>query len=233
MTSFDSILARAEQRKGGADALTALLPATPDPRHLQQLGDDRILAEMSKRVFCAGFSWTVIDNKWPEFETAFLGFNPDTLVFQPNEFWDALFANTRIVRNAAKILSVRDNAGFIREIAHEHGGFGQFLSAWPSTRQIELLNVLSERGSRLGGNTGQMFLRYIGWDGFVLSKDVILCLRDAGLDIGTEAKSKKDQAKVQAQFNAWAEETGLSYSHLSKICALSIGENASETSETE
>ncbi len=233
MTSFDSILARAQQRKGGADALTALLPSPPNPQYLQQLGDDRILAEMSKRVFCAGFSWKVIEAKWPEFETAFLGFNPDSLAFQPNEFWDALFANPRIVRNAAKILSVRDNASFVREIAKEHGSFGQFLSAWPSARQIELLTVLSERGSRLGGNTGQMFLRYIGWDGFVLSNDVILCLRDAGLDIGSEVKSKKDQAKVQAQFNAWADETGLSYSHLSKICALSIGENAAETSETE
>jgi hypothetical protein len=30
---------------------------------------------------------------------------------------------------------------------------------------------------------------------------------------------------VQAQFNAWAKETGLPYAHLSRICALSIGEN--------
>lgn len=232
MTHFDSILARAQLRKGGAQALNALLPALPDPQHLKQLCDDRILAEMSKRVFCAGFSWTVIDNKWPEFETVFLGFNPDILAFQPNEFWDALFANPRIVRNAAKILSVRDNASFVREIASEHGSFGQFLSAWPSARQIELLNVLNERGSRLGGNTGQMFLRYLGWDGFVLSNDVVTCLRAAGLDIGSEVKSKNDQAKVQAQFNAWAEETGFSYTHLSKICALSIGENNTTAIET-
>ena len=37
--------------------------------------------------------------------------------------------------------------------------------------------------------------------------------------------SKRDLAKVQAQFNAWANETGLPYTHLSRICALSIGEN--------
>lgn len=46
-----------------------------------------------------------------------------------------------------------------------------------------------------------------------------------GLDIAEEVKSKRDLAKVQAQFNAWAEETGLSYLHLSRICAMSIGEN--------
>jgi hypothetical protein len=37
--------------------------------------------------------------------------------------------------------------------------------------------------------------------------------------------SKGDLAKVQAQFNAWATETGLPYVHLSRICAMSIGEN--------
>jgi hypothetical protein len=31
--------------------------------------------------------------------------------------------------------------------------------------------------------------------------------------------------KIQDQFNAWAGETGLPYTHLSRICALSIGAN--------
>jgi hypothetical protein len=39
--------------------------------------------------------------------------------------------------------------------------------------------------------------------------------------------SKRDLAKVQAQFNAWAEETGLPYIQMSRICAMSIGENYS------
>jgi hypothetical protein len=30
---------------------------------------------------------------------------------------------------------------------------------------------------------------------------------------------------VQDQFNAWAKETGLPYTHLSRICAMSIGDN--------
>ena len=37
--------------------------------------------------------------------------------------------------------------------------------------------------------------------------------------------SKRDLAKVQAQFNAWAKESGLPYVHISRICAMSIGEN--------
>jgi hypothetical protein len=32
---------------------------------------------------------------------------------------------------------------------------------------------------------------------------------------------------VQAQLNAWTEETGLPYTHPSRICAMPIGENYS------
>jgi 3-methyladenine DNA glycosylase Tag len=223
--SFKAIRARAEKRKGGAKALEKLLPKKPNANALAKLSDDRILTEMSMRVFSAGFAWRVIEAKWPGFEEAFLGFAPAKLTFQPDEFWDRLMSDTRIVRNGAKILSVRDNAAFVQAIAREHGSFGKFLATWPSSDEIGLLDLLSKRGSRLGGNTGQMFLRFVGWDGFVTSQDVVACLRDAGLDIAAEVKSKGDLAKVQAQFNAWAEETGLPYAHLSRICAMSVGEN--------
>ena len=222
---FKTILARAEKRKGGPSGLRKLLPVKPSAKALEKLGDDRILAEMTQRVFSAGFAWSVIESKWPGFEKAFLGFEAAKLTFQPDDFWHDLLSNTAIVRNGAKINSVRENAAFVQEIAREHGSFGKFLAKWPSSDEIGLLNLLTKRGSRLGGNTGQMFLRFIGWDGFVTSQDVIACLRDAGLDIAAEVKSKGDLAKVQAQFNAWAEETGLPYVQLSRICAMSIGEN--------
>ncbi len=189
---FKPIRARAEKRKGGAAALETLLPKAPDMKALAKVADDRILAEMTQRVFSAGFAWSVIENKWPDFEKAFLGFKPAKLVFQPDDFWDALLSDTRIVRNGAKIASVRENAAFVHEIAKEHGGFGNFLAKWPSSDQIGLLDLLAKR------------------------------------DVAAEVKSKGDRAKVQAQFNAWADETGLPYLHLSRICAMSTGENRME-----
>jgi 3-methyladenine DNA glycosylase Tag len=225
VTAFKTIRARAEKRKGGPKALARLLPARPNPKALARRGDDRILAEMTRRVFCAGFAWSVIENKWPGFEKAFAGFKPGPLSLKPDEFWDDLMKDTGIVRNGAKIMSVRANASFVRDIAREHGSFGKFLANWPSSDQAGLLELLSKRGSRLGGNTGQMMLRFIGWDGFVTSRDVVLCLRDAGLDIAETVTSKRDLAKVQAQFNAWAEESDLSYVQISRICAMSVGEN--------
>jgi 3-methyladenine DNA glycosylase Tag len=224
---FKTIRARAEKRKGGAKVLSRLLPAKPDMKALAKLRDDRVLAEMSRRVFCAGFAWSVIEAKWDGFEKAFFKFDPGKLSLQDDEFWDDLMKDTRIVRNGAKIMSVRANASFVRDVAKEHGGFGKLLAKWPSSDEIGLLELLAKRGSRLGGNTGQMLLRFLGWDGFVTSRDVVACLRDAGVDVAEAVTSKRDLAKVQAQFNAWAEETGLPYTHLSRICAMSIGENYS------
>jgi 3-methyladenine DNA glycosylase Tag len=225
MPSFAAIRERAERRKGGPQALAALLPPAPEAGKLKTLADDRVLAEMARRVFSAGFAWSVIEAKWQGFEAAFLNFDPARLAFEPDDFWDGLLKDSRIVRNGAKILSVRENAGFVREISREHGSFGKFLHDWPPADEIGLLDLLIKRGSRLGGMSGQMLLRGLGWDGFVLSKDVVSCLRDAGLDIAPEPKSKGDLAKIQAQFNAWAQETGLPYLHLSRIMAMSIGEN--------
>src|ERR1700747_2589008 len=99
---FKPIRARAEKRKGGPKALEKLLPPKPDMKALAKMADDRLLAEMTQRVFSAGFAWSVIENKGPGLEKAFLGFKPAKLVFQPDDFWDALLSDARIVRNGAK-----------------------------------------------------------------------------------------------------------------------------------
>ncbi len=105
------------------------------------------------------------------------------------------------------------------------GALASFSPGRPAGDQIGLLDVLARRGARLGARTGQYFLRFIGWDCFITSGDVVACLRDAGLEISRNPTSKKDLAKIQDQFNRWAEETGLPLTHLSRICAMSIGEN--------
>jgi 3-methyladenine DNA glycosylase Tag len=224
MIAFKAIRARAAKRKGGEAALTSLLPKVPPQKALARVSDDRVLAEMAQRIFSAGFVWSVIEKKWPGFEAAFLKFDPKKLNFQPDEFWEKLTGDQRIVRNPQKIKAVRENAAFIIDIAKEHGSFGTFLATWPADDQVGLLELLGKRGARLGGMTGQYFLRFIGKDVYVTSNDMLACLRDAGLDI-SGATSRKDQRKIQDQMNTWAKESGLPYTHLSRICAMSIGEN--------
>ncbi|MES0197343.1 DNA-3-methyladenine glycosylase I [Mesorhizobium sp. M0011] len=227
MADFKKIRARAAKRKGGEEELTSLLGPAPDNAAVADIADDRILSVMAERVFAAGFVWRVIEQKWPGFEEAFLRFEPKRLLFQPDDFWHDLTADQRVVRNPQKIRSVRDNAAFVERVSKEYGGFGQFLANWPADDQVGLMAWLGKHGSRLGGNTGQYFLRWLGWDAFVISGDMAAALRDAGLDIAESPTSKKDLDKIQRQINQWAAETHLPRRHISRILAMSIGENHS------
>ena len=225
MTRFAEIRKRAAARKGGDQVLQSLLGPVPDNKVLARLTDDRVLSTMTERVFAADFVWRVIEQKWPGFEAAFLGFEPKRLLFQPDDFWHDLALDGRIVRNPQKIRSVRDNAAFVERVSREHGGFGKFLAAWPADDQVGLTAYLGKNGSRLGGNTGQYLLRWLGWDTFILSGDMVLALRDAGLDIAENPTSKKDLAAIQQQINVWATESGLPRAHISRILSMSIGVN--------
>lgn len=225
--SFNSIRARAAGRKGGEAVLSTLLGPVPDNMALADVPDSRILATMAQRIFSAGFVWRVIEQKWPGFEEAFLGFEPKRLLFQPDDFWHDLASDTRIVRNPQKIRSVRENAVFVDRVSTEHGGFGKFLAGWPADDQVGLTAYLGKHGSRLGGNTGAYLLRWLGWDTFVVSSDMVAALRDSGLDIAENPTSKKDRAAIQSQINEWAAETGLPRAHISRILAMSMGPNRS------
>jgi 3-methyladenine DNA glycosylase Tag len=152
---FKTILARAEKRKGGAKALEKLLPKKPSTKALEKISDDRILAEMTKRVFSAGFAWSVIEAKWEGFEKAFLGFNPAKLTFQPDDYWHNLLSDTRIVRNGAKISSVRENAAFVQDIAKEHGSFGKFLTNWPPPTKSGCSISLTSAAAGSAGTPGR------------------------------------------------------------------------------
>ncbi len=102
MSGFDDIQSRAQSRKGGARALKALLPKVATNKQLIELGDDRYLAMMTKSINQAGFSWKVIENKWPSFEEAFLGFDPRKLSYLSPEQWEAFTSDKRVVGRRSK-----------------------------------------------------------------------------------------------------------------------------------
>lgn len=225
MSGFDEIQSRAQSRKGGARALKALLPKVATNKQLIELGDDRYLAMMTKSINQAGFSWKVIENKWPSFEEAFLGFDPRKLSYLSPEQWEAFTSDKRVVRNWQKIKALQDNVFFVQDESRRSGGFGKFIAQWPVEDQIGLMAYLKKNGSRLGGQSALWFLRRVGKDCFIPARDVVVLLRSIGLDIAENPTSKRDLTKIQAQFNEWHIETGLPYSHLSRIAACSVGDN--------
>jgi len=180
---------------------------------------------MTRIINQAGFSWKVISNKWPEFEEAFLGVDTCKLSLLSPEQGEAYTSDRRVGRSWQKIKAVQDNLYFVREVAREYGSFGKFIAGWPASDQVGLMAYLKKHGSRLGGNSGMYFLRFMGKDSFVLSRDVVVALRGAGAEINESPTSKRDLQRIQEAFNQWHEETGLPYSHLSRIAACSVGEN--------
>ncbi|WP_299618262.1 DNA-3-methyladenine glycosylase I [Pelagibius sp.] len=222
MASFQKIYDRAAKRKGGEAALEKLL-SEHKPKSkaaLRKLGDDRYLADMTKRIFQSGFVWRVVEQKWPDFEAAFHGFQPGRVALLSDEELDDLGRDTRIIRHAAKIASVRHNAIFLTELAKEHGSAAKCFADWPEEEIVDLWALLKKRGARLGGNTGPYFLRFIGKDTFIVSSDVAAALIKAKV-VDKNPTGKADLAKVQAAFNGWRDETGRSLTALSRILALS------------
>lgn len=223
MRSFDEIFAIAADRHGGADALKARLPQPATD--FAAIPDDRVLAQMTRCIFQAGFHWKVIDQKWPGFEEAFHGFDPNRCAMIHDEEIDTLLSDPRIVRNPAKVKSVPENAAFILSLAKEHGSAAKAFAAYPQSEYIELLDLLKKKGSRLGGVTGQRVLRNLGLPAFILSNDVLARLKAEGV-IDGPATSKKAQQAIQAAFNTWSEESGLSLSEISAVLAMSIDSGA-------
>jgi 3-methyladenine DNA glycosylase Tag len=219
---FAQIHQRACERHGGATALKSLMPEVRSSTALARSKDDRWLAQMTRCVFQAGFVWRVVDHKWDDFEDVFFGFPPEKIVMLSPEQIDRFAASPRIIRNRQKVLSIQANALFVLDITKKYGSFGKFIARWPEQDLVGLFSVMKDQGSRLGGMTGQRVLRNMGKDTFVITADVIRCLKRSGVDVGENPVSKRKLQRVQDAFNQWHDESGLPYSHLSRICALSL-----------
>jgi 3-methyladenine DNA glycosylase Tag len=224
MRSFADIYAQAAERKRGQAALEALIDEYPSrrPDDLAAIPDHRWLAQMSKSVFQAGFSWKVIENKWPGFERAFHGFAPPINAAMSDEEFDAHLKDASIIRNARKILSVRDNAAFLCDLAAEHGSAAAFFAAWPDDDFVGLLELMKKRASRLSGETAMRLFRTMGKPSFITTRDVTAALIGAGV-IDKPPSSRKDLQAVQDVFNAWSRESGRDLTAISRVLALSTG----------
>ena len=222
MKAFGQIEALAGKHHGGPKGISAALRQWQVDTDIGSKKDAKLLAGMAKAVFSSGFSWEVIEKKWPGFEVAFDKFEPKKVAAYGEEKLDALLKDTRIVRNGAKIMATIENARFVVATAKAHGSFAKFLANWPETDQVGLMDHLKKNASRLGGATCQYFLRFEGWDAFILSGDVVKALIREGV-VAKEPTSKKDMAAVQAAFNQWRKDSKRPVREISRILALSMG----------
>ena len=221
MHNFDELFEMAALRKGGAASFEASLPEIKPARDLVKISDDRWLAAFSKGVFQTGLNWKVVENKWDGIEEALWGFDIGRCKMMSDDDLDVLLKDTRVIRHAQKLLSVRDNAVFFAELAQEFGSAARAFAEWPNDDFIGLMALLKKRGSRIGGNTGMYALRIMGRDGFVLGGDVVKALVREGV-VDKTPTSMKALIAVQDAFNTWAAESGRSLAAISRTLACTV-----------
>ena len=224
MQSFDEIYARAAERRGGGAELEAAVAEHPanTPDELAAIPDDRWLAEMTRGVFRAGFNWRVIENKWTGFEEAFHGFDPKLNAAMNEEEFDAHLKDTRIIRNAQKVASVRANGQFLVDLARERGSAAAFFADWPDTDFVGLLELMKKRAARCAGESAMRFFRRMGKTSFLTSRDVSTALIEAGV-LDAPPRNRKDLRAVQEAFNLWSEHSGRDLTAISRVLAMSAG----------
>ena len=222
MRRLEEILAISVERKGSEAELFKGFEPPKTIAELTATPDDRWLAAMTRAIFNAGFNWKVVETMWPGFEAAFKGFDPGACSMMDDGWFDTLITDTSIVRHGPKIRAVQENAVYVRAQSEAHGGFGAFVASWGADDFAGLLSHLKSEGTRLGGTTGQYFLRFMGVDGYILSRDVVSRLIAEGV-IDKPPTSKGAMKAVQEAFSTWHKASGRPLKDISRILATSTG----------
>ncbi|WP_286238171.1 DNA-3-methyladenine glycosylase I [Neptuniibacter halophilus] len=221
MKSFKWLYEHVQAHRSGED-IELLLPQPLVPEVLAEQADDRLLSDMARRVFRAGLKHSLVDAKWPAFEEAFFGFDPEKISLMSDERLENLMQNDKLIRHWGKIKSVRINAMMVHELAGQHGSFARFLADWPQSDIIGLWALLKKQGNQLGGNSGAYFLRMIGKDTFILTDDVVAALKAQGI-VEKKPTAKRDLQRVQDSFNQWQEESGRPLCQISRLLSYTVG----------
>ena len=227
MEKLSSIYQRAADRKGGEAALKQLLAISNhygDVGNVGALSDDRFLAAFTKKVFQSGFVWRVVEHKWPDFEEVFFNFDIQKILMMPEEMLERKAADPKIIRNFSKVKTIKENAQMIFDEQMNGHSFAEFIAQWPSEDIIGLWAYLKKHGARLGGNTGAYALRALGKDTFLLTRDVEGYFRAHQL-IDGGIQTKASLQTIQHAFNQWQQESGYSFTQLSRLVAYATGDN--------
>ena len=222
MISFAEICATAEENAGGADALAARMPELKTENEIRRTPAAEFFSNMSLRIFSTGLNQAMVRGKWPAFEEAFHGFEPAKVAFMSEDDIADLMDNTAIIRHLGKIRATHHNALALVEVEKEFGSAGAYIADWPTNDLVGLYTDIKKRFKQLGGNSGPYFVRMMGKDGFILTNDVVAALNKLGVASG-KLTAKKDQAAVQAAFNAWHKESGAPYADISRTLAIWTG----------
>ncbi|MFI0609141.1 MAG: DNA-3-methyladenine glycosylase I [Anaerolineae bacterium] len=106
----------------------------PPPRPADDAG---YLEAAARIIFMGGLNRRVVDNKWPGFRLAFSGFDPDTVAAMGPDDVARLSQDDRVIKYAAKLAAVVQNAQAIRRLSPRQGGFGAYVDGLLAEKGLE------------------------------------------------------------------------------------------------
>lgn len=120
--------------------------------------DDGYFEALTHQIFQAGLNFSLVQNKWPDFQKSFHRFKIERVAdYTPRDF-DRLLADKRLIRNGRKMESTLHNAQVFLEIREEFGSFRNYLRSFKSDGHPALLKDLAKRFKHVGPSAATWFL---------------------------------------------------------------------------
>lgn len=125
-------------------------------------GDSEYFERMSRALFTAGLSWSMVEKKWPNFRKSFAAFSPERVAKMTEKDVKSLMGDTGIVRNERKIRATIHNAGEFTRLKKEFGSFKGYVDSFGKD-EASLQEDLQKKFKHVGGSTARMFLWSVGY----------------------------------------------------------------------
>lgn len=220
LNAFDQIYEVALRKFSSIEELELAMPTVLDADQLKAQSNAFYLSVMTRRIFQAGMTHSVINSKWNHFEKVFWGFDPNKLVLIDDSFMERAMQDKGLIRHWGKLQTIPVNALEMKDLTAEGISFGEMIADWDQGITLLWLHI-SKRFKRMGGQSTPYFLRMVGKDTFVLTNDVVQKLLSLNV-IDSKPTSKSDILKVSQFFNELKAYSGRPLSHISKLMALSL-----------
>ena len=134
------------------------MPGYEIPPRQKPENDNGYLEQMTKAIFQAGFSWQVVNNKWPNFQIAFDSFDIDTIAAYDERDLDRLLGDAGIVRNGRKLAATIENARRLQSIIAQHSSILAYLRSMDDWPYAQRRKELAKRFKGLGPTSVFVFL---------------------------------------------------------------------------
>ncbi|MCC9203687.1 DNA-3-methyladenine glycosylase I [Arthrobacter sp. zg-Y769] len=130
-------------------------------------GEAALFERLSLEAFQSGLSWITILRKREAFRAAFAGFDPQAVAAFDDADRARLLSDAAIVRNAAKIDAVINNARALMELP-EHESLGSLLARYrapadrPAPQTLDEVPASTAESTALAGELKKRGFRFVG-----------------------------------------------------------------------